>query len=156
MVLASPGWLYQYIFLCRKLVLHNQIDGLLSAIALRPADIKSGPEPEPGAEQGPKQSFGLGTVDTISFKIDMVGDSTMRVRRFTYRWTLIATPPPGLSMHCVMVLPGQGTARDVLGSGSDNYNTCGRACVTMKCSRRQTLTATCQRKPGRTICLIRG
>lgn len=76
-------------------MLHNQIDGLLSAIAQRPTEIKS----ELAPEQGAKPSFGLGRESIMNFKIDMVGDSTMRVRCFTYRWTLITHSPRAIHVH---------------------------------------------------------
>lgn len=59
-------------------MLHNQIDGLLSAIAQRPAERGSGSDPE--TEPGPELHLGpeLGN----DFKIAMVGDSTMRVRSY--------------------------------------------------------------------------
>lgn len=63
-------------------MLHNQIDGLLSAIAQRPAEKTRRPEPEPGAGQAPKLLLQLGGGSSVDFKIDMVGDSTMRVSYF--------------------------------------------------------------------------
>ena len=58
----------------RKLVLHNQIDGLLSAIAQRPGESSSGPRP--ATSHTPRHEF------VSQFKVAMVGDSTMRVRMF--------------------------------------------------------------------------
>ena len=57
----------------RKVVLHNQIDGLFSAVEQREKALK-----DDDANESPMPRLGID--DGMGFKIAVIGDSTIRVR----------------------------------------------------------------------------